>query len=191
MPYRRAWDRKEVAKRQILPETRVDGAHGGPTLAVALQRKPGTWSTLASHFKRPAASTTWGHMVALAAWLGMYWADIDRTRGCYRAQGNVYAIAGSEVADVGTVFTFQVHGRSRFEENRVAPVAGLRELCFGFVPTIFHAAANDECRLSSAGFPLPNFSSKAEVAGSLVALGCDAAAARMFTDDGGCVLGKC
>ncbi|KAI8306702.1 Modin [Colletotrichum sp. SAR11_59] len=162
-----AWDRNEVAKRQILPETRVDGAHGGPTLAVALQRKPGTWSTLPSHFKRPAASTTWGHIIALAAWLGMYWTDMDRTRGCYRAQGNGYAIAGSEVANVGTVFTFQVLGRSRFEENRVAPVAGLRELCFG-----------------SAGFPLPNFSSKAQVAGSFVALGCDAATARMFTDDG-------
>ncbi|KAI8274286.1 modin [Colletotrichum sp. SAR 10_98] len=179
-----AWDRNEVAKRQILPETRVDGAHGGPTLAVALQRKPGTWSTLPSHFKRPAASTTWGHIVALAAWLGMYWTDIDRSRGCYRAQGNGYAIAGSEVADLGTVFTFQVHGRSRFEENRVAPVAGLRELCFGFVPTIFHAAADDECRRSSAGFSSPNFSSKAEVAESLVALGCDAAAVRMFTEDG-------
>ncbi|KAI8297691.1 modin [Colletotrichum sp. SAR11_240] len=179
-----AWDRNEVAKRQILPETRVDGAHGGPTLAVALQRKPGTWSTLPSHFKRPAASTTWGDIVALAAWLGMYWTDIDRSGGCYRAQGNGYAIAGSEVANVGTVFTFQVHGRSRFEENRVAPVAGLRELCFGFVPTIFHAAADDECRRSWQGFPLPNFSSTAEVAGSLVALGCDAAAARMFIDDG-------
>ncbi|CAI0648850.1 unnamed protein product [Colletotrichum noveboracense] len=179
-----AWDRKEVAKRQILPETRGDGAHGGPTLAVGLHRKPGTWSTLPSHFKRPAASTTWGDIVALAAWLGMYWTDIDRTRGCHRAQGNGYAIAGSEVADVGTVFTFHAHGRSRFEENRVAPVAGLRELCFGFIPTIFHAAADDECRHRSVAFPLPNFSSKAEVARSLVALGCDAAAARLFTDDG-------
>ncbi|KAF3805628.1 hypothetical protein GCG54_00005667, partial [Colletotrichum gloeosporioides] len=157
------------------------------SLVVALQRKVVSWNALPSNFKQLKATTTWCHVIELAAWLGMYWSVFDRSRDKYQTQGNGYTLSGVNVTNIGTVFTFQVHGRNRFEENRVIPDYGIKELCFGFVPTIYHpksdASPIQYPSESVRDFPMPNMSSATDVVRLLVTLGCNAATIKLFEKD--------
>ncbi|OLN95212.1 hypothetical protein CCHL11_10298 [Colletotrichum chlorophyti] len=147
------------------------------TLTVAIQKKRRSWDTMPSNVKKPYATTTWCHMVEMLAMLGVYWIEFDRTNDRYRGEGNGYTVTGEKVSDLGIMFTFLVYGSSRFEGNRVIPVDETKELCFGFVPTIYRANSdnrrlkfpNDEPRdLSTL-----NFASNREVAETLVLIGCN------------------
>lgn len=185
----RVWERKELQK-WLSSSTAADEEAkepSKPSLVVALQRKVVSWSALPSNFKQPKATTTWCHVIELAAWLGMYWSVFDRSRDKYQAEGNGYTLSGVNVTNIGTVITFQVHGRNRFEENRVIPDDGIKELCFGFVPTIYHPKSDASLIQYPSeivrDFPIPNMSSATDVVRLLVTLGCNAATIRLFEED--------
>jgi hypothetical protein len=117
-------------------------------------------------------------MVEMLALLGVYWLEFDRTHDRYRGEGNGYVITGEKVSDLGVMFTFQVYGKSRFADNRVIPVDEVKELCFGFVPTLYRATSdarrlkfpNDEPRDLS----VLQLASRDEFAETLVLIGCNA-----------------
>jgi len=116
------------------------------TLAVALQAKERSWDTMPAGVKKPYATTTMCHLLEIAAMMGIYWKEFDRSRERYRAEGNGYILTGVNVAELGVMFTLQVTGKSKFEENRVIPVDEVKELCCGFVSTIFRES-KDERRI--------------------------------------------
>ncbi|KAK1759977.1 hypothetical protein QBC47DRAFT_117818 [Echria macrotheca] len=111
----------------------------GHTLAVALQAKQRSWDTMPTDVKKPYATTTICHLLEIAAMLGVYWKEFDRSRDRYRAEGNGYILTGTQITDLGLMFTFQISGGSRFKENRVIPADEVKELCCGSVSTIFRA----------------------------------------------------
>ncbi|KAK1967452.1 hypothetical protein LY78DRAFT_496888 [Colletotrichum sublineola] len=156
------------------------------TLSIAIQRKLRSWDTMPANVKKPYATTTWCHIIEMLAMLGVYWVEFNRDNDRYRAEGNGYTVTGEKVSDLGIMFTFQVHGRSRFEGNRVIPVDETKELCFGFVPTIYQSASdgrrlqfpNDEPRDLS----VLNFASNHEIAETLVLIGCNTNTVNYFAD---------
>ncbi|EAQ85532.1 hypothetical protein CHGG_09546 [Chaetomium globosum CBS 148.51] len=107
------------------------------TLAVALQAKRRSWDTMPASVKKPYATTTMCHLLEIVAMMGIYWKEFDRSRERYRAEGNGYILTGTNVPDLGIMFTLQVTGKSRFRENRVIPVDEVKELCCGYVSTLF------------------------------------------------------
>lgn len=107
------------------------------TLAVQVQRKLRSWDTMPSNVKKPYATTTFCHLIEMTAMLGLHWKEFDRSHDRYRAEGNGFLISGGHVSDLGIMFTFHISAKSHFEENRVIPVDEVKELCFGYVPTIF------------------------------------------------------
>jgi hypothetical protein len=147
------------------------------TLAVAVQAKKRSFDTMPSSVKKPYATSAISHIVELAAMLGLYWKEFDRSKDKYRAEGNGYVLTGTGVSDLGLLFTFQVCGKSRFAENRVIPVDEVKELCFGFVSTIFRQQ-QDFRRLE---FPneepmdlsILQLGSLNEIAETLVLIGCN------------------
>lgn len=109
------------------------------TLAIAVQVKQRSWDSMPAVVKKPYATTTICHMLEIAAMLGIYWKEFDRSKDRYRAEGNGYLLTGTQITDLGLMFTFQVSGGSRFQENRVIPVDEVKELCCGMVSTFFRA----------------------------------------------------
>jgi hypothetical protein len=107
------------------------------TLAVAVQAKPRSWDTMPSGVMKPYATTTMCHLLEIAAMMGIYWKEFDRSKDRYRAEGNGYVLIGNQIPELGVMFTFQPYGKSRFEENRVIPVDEVKDLCCGFAPTLF------------------------------------------------------
>ena len=107
------------------------------TLAVALQSKKRSWDTMPSNVKKPYATTAMCHLLEIAAMLGLHWKEFSRSTDRYRAEGNGYILTGTKVDDLGLMFTFQIYGKSRFHENRVIPVDEVKELCCGYISTIF------------------------------------------------------
>ncbi|KAL2134017.1 hypothetical protein VTI74DRAFT_1222 [Chaetomium olivicolor] len=107
------------------------------TLAVAIQPKQRSWDTMPAGVKKPYATTAMCHLIEIAAMMGIYWKEFDRTRDRYRGEGNGYILTGTNVPDLGVMFTFQICGKSKFQENRVIPVDEVKELCCGFVSTLF------------------------------------------------------
>ncbi|OLN87236.1 hypothetical protein CCHL11_03549 [Colletotrichum chlorophyti] len=107
------------------------------TLTVGLQRKKRSWDSMPDNMKKPYATTTISHLIEIAAMLGIYWKEFNLNEDRYRAQGNGFSIAGYDVDDLGIVFTFQKTGPTWFEDNRVVPHNSVKELSFGYCPTIF------------------------------------------------------
>lgn len=159
----------------------------GYTLAAGIQRKRRTWSSLPSTFQRPFATTTWCHTIELAAILGMYWKEFNRSQDIYQARGNNYTMTSSQVPGLGTVFTFRVQGRSHFESNRVIPKEEIKEICFGFVPTIFRSPWDKwRYRYPATIQPVPetlHLASANQIAQSLAAIGCNSFTSRLFLED--------
>jgi hypothetical protein len=87
--------------------------------------------------RKPYATTTICHLIEIAAMMGIYWKEFDRSRERYRAEGNGYILMGTNVPELGVLFTLQICGQNRFQENRVIPVDEVKELCCGFVSTLF------------------------------------------------------
>jgi hypothetical protein len=107
------------------------------TLAVAMQAKQRSWDTMPAGVRKPYATTTICHLIEIAAMMGIYWKEFDRSRERYRAEGNGYILMGTNVPELGVLFTLQICGQNKFQENRVIPVDEVKELCCGFVSTLF------------------------------------------------------
>jgi hypothetical protein len=157
------------------------------TLAVALQAKNRSWDTMPTHVKKPYATTALCHLIEIAAMLGLHWQEFDRSTDRYRAEGNGYILTGSNVADLGIMFTFQICGKSRFRENRVIPVDEVKELCCGYVPTIFRDR-NDNRRLEFPDDEIKDWSnfqlgSTNELAETFVLIGCNTNTANYFKSE--------
>jgi hypothetical protein len=131
--------------------------------------------------------TTMCHIIELAGALGLYWKEFNRNADKYRAEGNGYILTGSHVSDLGLVFSFLKSGRARFADNRVIPVDEIKQLCFGFVPTIF-CRPEDEDHLKYP-FDEPKdltalqLGSRREIAETLLVIGCNTSTANYFIDD--------
>lgn len=157
------------------------------TLTVALQRKRKSWDTMPPSMTKPYATTTMCHMIEMLAALGIYWKEFDRRRDRYWAEGNGFLVLG-ERNDLGIVFSLQVHGQCTFERNRVIPVDYVKELTFGYVPTIYRDTI-DQSRLKVPSDMPENLSSlqmgsDRELAESLTVIGCNTNAVNYFLEDG-------
>jgi len=114
----------------------------GHSLAVAIQPKTRSWDNMPTDVKKPYATTTICHLLEIAAMMGIYWKEWDRSKDRYRAEGNGYILTGTTVTDLGLMFTFQISGGSRFQENRVIPVDEATESGCGPVSTTFRPGSD-------------------------------------------------
>ncbi|CAJ0551330.1 Ff.00g112600.m01.CDS01 [Fusarium sp. VM40] len=158
------------------------------TLTVALQRKRKSWDTMPATVLRPYATTTMCHLIEMLAALGIYWKEFDRKRDRYRAEGNGFMVLGEKVADLGLMFNFSIYGRSRFEDNRVIPVDQVKELCFGYVSTIYSGIL-DKRRLQfpeddPENLAFLQLATREEISQTLIRIGCNTNAVRAFQDAG-------
>ncbi|KAM0251653.1 hypothetical protein ACHAQJ_008113 [Trichoderma viride] len=60
----------------------------------------------------------------------VHWKNFDLNNDNYRAQGNGFLINGKLIDSLGVTFTFQKHGQSHFEAERIIPTYGIKHLCF-------------------------------------------------------------
>jgi hypothetical protein len=174
----RQWEQEEYKRKP----PRIGAPNGPPafslhTLAVGVQSKKRSWDSMPSSVRKPYATTTMCHIIEMTAVLGLYWVEFNRHNDRYRAEGNGYIMNGSNVLDLGIMFTFQVCGKSKFKENRLIPVDEVKELCFGFVPTIFR----DQTDVRRLDFPIDEardlstmqLGSKDGIAETLTLIGCN------------------
>jgi len=155
------------------------------TLAVAIQAKKRSWDTMPAGVVKPYATTAMCHLLEIAAMMGIHWKEFDRSRDRYRAEGNGYMLIGSDVADLGVMFTFRICGKSRFQDNRVIPVDEVKELCCGFVSTLFQGGPKDMRRLEFPNEDPKDLSflqlgSMDEIAETMVLIGCNTDTANYF-----------
>ncbi len=155
------------------------------TLAVAVQAKKRSWDTMPSSVKKPYATTAMCHLLEIAAMMGIHWKEFDRTRDRYRAEGNGYILTGTNVPELGVMFTLQICGKSRFEDNRVIPVDEVKELCCGFVSTLFQHDAKDRRRIEFPNEDPKDLSflqlgSMDEIAETMVLIECNTDTANCF-----------
>lgn len=169
------------------------------TLAVAVQAKKRSWDTMPADVKKPYATTAFCHLLEMAAMMGIYWKEFDRLRERYQAEGNGYTLTGAPVPDLGLLFTFQIYGKSKFQENRVIPVDEVKELCCGFVTTLFREK-EDRRRIEFPNEEPKDLSflqlgSKDDIAKSMVLIDCNTDTANYFrSNDAQCshlFPGKC
>ncbi|KAK3988002.1 hypothetical protein QBC44DRAFT_111838 [Cladorrhinum sp. PSN332] len=155
------------------------------TLAIAMQAKKRSWDNMPTDVTKPYATTTICHILEIAAMMGIYWQEFDRAKGKYRAEGNGYILTGTQVADLGLTFTFQICGKSKFQENRVIPVDEVKDFCCGFVPTLFQDAVKDHRRVDfpnedSKDLSKLQFGSLNEIAETMVLIDCNTNTANYF-----------
>ncbi|KAM7215884.1 hypothetical protein V8F06_008740 [Rhypophila decipiens] len=154
------------------------------TLVVAVQRKKRSWDTMPPDVRKPYATTTMCHLLEIAAMMGIYWKEFDRSKEKYRAEGNGYMLTGSNVQDLGLMFTFRITGKSHFGENRVIPVDEVKEMCCGSASTIFQQT-KDSRRLEfpnedSKDLAFLQLGSLAELAETMVQMECNTNTADYF-----------
>ncbi|CAG8977461.1 hypothetical protein HYALB_00011809 [Hymenoscyphus albidus] len=159
------------------------------TFAVAVQPKTRSWDAM-QDIRKPYATSTIYHIVEIAAALGIYWQEFDRKWHQYRAEGNGYILSGSNTNSLGIVFTFDRTGRKKFEENRLIPLDEVKELCFGFVPTIFRLNPSGALeappildKMKQGDMPTLQLGSRHEIAETLVLIGCDTTTVQHFLDE--------
>ncbi|KAF4980421.1 hypothetical protein FZEAL_3574 [Fusarium zealandicum] len=174
-------------KQHVLP-SKPPTLQQSHTLTVALQRKRKSWDTMPTTVVRPYATTTMCHLVEMVAILGIYWKEFDRKHDRYRAEGNGFMVLGEKVADLGLMFTFSIYGRNRFEANRVIPVDQVKELCFGYVSTIYRWTL-DTRRLEfpeddPQNLAFLQMATRGEISETLIRIGCNNNAVRAFKDPG-------
>lgn len=158
------------------------------TLVVAVQSKKRSWDTMPPDVRKPYATTTMCHLLEIAAMMGIYWKEFDRSKDKYRAEGNGYMLTGSNIHDLGLMFTFRITGKSHFGENRVIPVDEVKEMCCGSASTIFQEI-KDNRRLEfpnedSKDLAFLHLGSMAEIAETLVQMECNTNTADYFLRKG-------
>lgn len=152
------------------------------SLTVGLQRKKKSWDSMPDNMKKPYATTTISHLVEITAMLGIHWKEFNRNEDRYRGQGNGFSITGYDVDDLGIVFTFQKTGPTWFHENRVIPHNSVKELCFGYSPTIFRQESNDNYKYADEPKDIGTLQlgSMSAIAETLVVIGCNTNTVRYF-----------
>ncbi|RKK75270.1 hypothetical protein BFJ69_g7860 [Fusarium oxysporum] len=172
----REWQGKKSAEwvKAAGPRPPIDTEepHAHHSLVVCMQRKRRTWDSMPKDFAKPYATTTISHLVEIAGMLGIHWRKFDLNTDQYRGQGNGFVLYGSYTDGLGITFNFQKQGPTWFEKNRVIPNYNVKQLCFGMAPTIFNQEKKvyaDEAK----GAESLQLGSLAEVAKTLVVLGCD------------------
>jgi hypothetical protein len=129
---------------------------------------------------KPYATTTIGHLVEIAAMLGIFWKDFDRDQHRYRAQGNGFSIEGQYTERLGVTFTFTKSGQTWFKENCVIYHEDIRELCFGFAPTIFRVEGEKQYTDEARGLGTLQLGSMTEIAQTLATFGCNTTTINYF-----------
>ncbi|SCO76790.1 probable Modin [Fusarium oxysporum] len=183
----REWQEKKLAEWRKLngPRPPLDTAspsepaHANHSLLVCMQRKRRTWDSMPEGLNKPYATTTISHLVEIAAMLGIYWRQFDLNYDQYRAQGNGFLLLGSYKDNLGITFSFQKQGPTWAAQNRIVPHYNVKKLCFGIAPTIFDREERvyaDEPKDAGS----LQLGSHAEIAQSLVALGCDMTTVNYF-----------
>ncbi|KAH6609933.1 modin [Trichoderma cornu-damae] len=158
------------------------------TLAVAVQRKRKSWDTMPISVIKPYATTTMCHLIEMMAAIGVYWKEFDRKRDRYWGEGNGFMILGERLSDLGLMFSFQVNGQCTFKRNRVVPVDEIKELCFGYVPTVYREK-DDKRRLKAPSDEQQNLGTllmgnSREMSETLIGLGCNNNTIRFWLDEG-------
>lgn len=177
----------ELTEKYGLPRT-PPSLRDHHTLTVAVQRKRKSWDTMPSSIVKPYATTTMCHLIEMLAALGVYWKEFDRKRDRYWAEGNGFLVLGERLSDLGLMFSVQVYGQCIFESNRVVPVDYVKELCFGYVPTIYRDTI-DQSRLRVPSDMPENLGSLQmasirEIGETLTLIGCNNTTVNYFLDDG-------
>lgn len=134
----RQWQSKEWQKE--FESSQFSHQHPSPethSLVVCMQRKRRTWDNLSRALGKPYVTTTISHLVEFIAMLGIHWKTFDLDNDRYRAQGNGFAIYGTYLENLGTVFTFEKQGPTWFKTNRLISNYSVKQYCFGLAPTIF------------------------------------------------------
>ncbi|KAM0194712.1 hypothetical protein ACHAPA_008650 [Fusarium lateritium] len=166
------WRKATGPRPPLDSSTPPEESHAHHSLLVCMQRKRRTWDSMPKDFAKPYATTTISHIVEIAGMLGIHWRQFDLNNDQYRAQGNGFVVYGSYTDGLGICFNFQKQGPTWFEKNRVVPSYNVKQLCFGMAPTIFYRERKvyaDEAK----GAESLQLGSLAEIAKSLVVLGCD------------------
>ena len=165
------------------------GGFENHTLAVAVQTKTRSWDTVPVDIKTPFATTTFCHLLEIAAMMGIYWKVFDRSKEQYQAEGNGYMLTGSHIPDLGPMFTFQIIGKSKFQANRVIPVDEVKELCCGLVSTLFQES-KDIRRLElpkekPVDLGVLQLGSIIDIAETMLSIGCNTDTANYFGSGNG------
>ncbi|KAK1573326.1 uncharacterized protein LY79DRAFT_525995 [Colletotrichum navitas] len=152
------------------------------TLTVGMQRKKKSWDSMPENMKKPYATTTISHLVEIAGMLGVHWKEFNRNEDRYRAQGNGFSITGYDVDDLGIVFTFEKTGPTWFHENRIVPHNNVKELFFGYCPTIFRQvdSSNHKYADEPKDIGTLQLGSMSAIAETLVVIGCNTNAVQYF-----------
>lgn len=151
------------------------------TLTVGIQKKKKSWDTMPGNMKRPYATSTICHIVEIIAMLGIHWKVINRNENRYRAQGNGFIVTGTNIDDLGLVFTFHKSGKTWFKENRIIPNENVKELCFGYCPTIFRPISFKMYADEPKDLGTLQLGSLAAMAETLVVIGCNAKTVNFFS----------
>jgi hypothetical protein len=101
-----------------------------------LQKKIRSYDFVPTGVTKPFATTTISHLVETAALLGMFWKSFNVARGNLRAEGNGYMLTTTIVNGLGLMVSFSITGQSKFLDSRVIPSYDVKELVFGFVPSV-------------------------------------------------------
>ncbi len=109
------------------------------TVCYSIQKKTRSYDFMPPAVTKPYATTTISHLVEMTGMLGMHWKAFEVVEGNVRAEGNGYIITSTLVHGLGLLTTFSVTGASSFSEKRVIPFHEVKELVFGFVPSILGA----------------------------------------------------
>jgi hypothetical protein len=161
------------------------------TLAVAVQAEKRSWDTIPPDVKKPYATTVFTHVLEIAAMMGIYWKEFDRSKDRYQAEGNGYTLTGAHIPDLGVAFTFQINGRNKFKENRVIPVEEVKELCCGFVSTLFQENLHGYGRRVTFPNEAPkdlralSLGSRDDIAKTMLLIGCNTDTANYFRSSDG------
>lgn len=159
------------------------------TMTVALQRSRRSWDTMPKAMAKPYATSTLCHMIELLAMLGIYWKEFDRKSDRYWAEGNGFLVLGERVSDLSSiVFSLHVHGRNTFGRMRVIPNDLVKELTFGYIPTVYRETI-DQSRVQVLSDIPENLSSlqlssDREIAESLTVIGCNNNTVNYFLEEG-------
>jgi hypothetical protein len=151
------------------------------TLTVGIQKKKKSWDTMPEHMKKPYATSTICHIVEIIAMLGIYWKVFNRNEDRYRAQGNGFLVTGANIDDLGIVFSFHKMGETWFKENRIIPNENIKELCFGYCPTIFRPKKFKMYADEPKDLGTLQLASLAAMAETLKVIGCNTRTVKYFS----------
>lgn len=161
-------------KKEAMAPGDTGKALKGHTLAIAIQKKRRTWDSMPGDMKKPYATTALCHMIEMMAMLGIHWKEFDRSTNAYRAQGNGFVVTGVAVPNLGIGFTFEKTGVNKFQESRIIPNDKVKQLCFGFCPTLFQLGRDVKIFADEPkDYGTLQLGTKAEIANTLVAFSCN------------------